>query len=280
MQVLQNIYEYLLDAETQLGSDEVTKNAIPYPENAGNSVPVAAGAGDTNICGGIIQVYWNGILERCLDVNEQVRVTALKVRINYFSPRLLFGYTPAICCSLKLLLFGLVDSLYLFCCVSFFEIVEIVLRQGLVHPITCVPCLIALETDPLEGNSKLAHQLLMNMNEKYESLFASTLYIYLMLDLYSEQLKYIYRYPAFFESRLGDGLQLSFRFMQSMMHNKASGNAKGNSSGNAITYVRPGISRIYRLIRGNRNSRNKFMHSIVRKFESGMFTYSSVPFLV
>lgn len=44
---------------------------------------------------------------------------------------------------------------------------EIVLRQGLVHPITSVPYLIALETDPEEVNSKLAHHLLMNMNEKY-----------------------------------------------------------------------------------------------------------------
>lgn len=50
------------------------------------------------------------------------------------------------------------------------QIVEIVLRQGLVHPMTSVPCLIALESDPLEVNSKLAHQLLMNMNEKYENL--------------------------------------------------------------------------------------------------------------
>lgn len=46
------------------------------------------------------------------------------------------------------------------------QIVEVVLRQGLVHPITCVPYLIALETDPLEVNAKLAHHLLMNMNEK------------------------------------------------------------------------------------------------------------------
>ena len=46
------------------------------------------------------------------------------------------------------------------------QIVEVVLRQGLVHPITCVPYLIALETDPLEANQKLAHHLLMNMHEK------------------------------------------------------------------------------------------------------------------
>lgn len=52
-----------------------------------------------------------------------------------------------------------------------FQIIEIVLRQGLVHPITCVPYLIALETDPEEMNGKLAHHLLMNMNEKYVILY-------------------------------------------------------------------------------------------------------------
>jgi len=28
------------------------------------SMPVTAGAGDTNICGGIIQLYWDNILGR------------------------------------------------------------------------------------------------------------------------------------------------------------------------------------------------------------------------
>lgn len=53
------------------------------------------------------------------------------------------------------------------------QIVEVVLRQGLVHPITSVPYLIALETDPQDVNSKLAHHLLMNMNEKYACTFMS-----------------------------------------------------------------------------------------------------------
>ncbi|XP_039139288.1 sister chromatid cohesion protein SCC2 isoform X2 [Dioscorea cayenensis subsp. rotundata] len=212
MQALQNLYEYLVDAESQLSKDGVSKAATEYPEDISNKVPVAAGAGDTNICGGIIQLYWNNILERCLDVNDQVRQFALKI-------------------------------------------VEIVLRQGLVHPITCVPCLVALETDPLESNSKLAHHLLINMNEKY---------------------------PAFFESRLGDGLQMSFKFIQSMAgdHNVFSGQVKGKSDSSRLAFVRHGISRIYRLIRANRVSRNKFMHSIVRKFESASWIYSSLPFLV
>ncbi|KZV25012.1 nipped-B-like protein [Dorcoceras hygrometricum] len=146
MQSLQNMYEYLLHAESQLESDKTSKNEVSHSTDGAQSVPVAAGAGDTNICGGIVQLYWDNILGRCLDVNEQVRQSALKI-------------------------------------------VEVALRQGLVHPITCVPYLIALETDPQEVNSKLAHHLLMNMNEKY---------------------------PAFFESRLGDGLQLSFMFIHSM----------------------------------------------------------------
>ncbi|PKI50749.1 hypothetical protein CRG98_028891 [Punica granatum] len=55
--------------------------------------------------GGVVQLYRDKILDRCIDFNEQVRQTAVKI-------------------------------------------VEVVLLQGLVHPITCVPYLIALETDP------------------------------------------------------------------------------------------------------------------------------------
>lgn len=214
MQALQNMYEYLLDAEGQMEVDKDSSN-VRYNVEGGHSVPVAAGAGDTNICGGIVQLYWDKILGRCLDANEHIRQTALKI-------------------------------------------VEIALRQGLVHPITCVPCLIALETDPQEVNSKLAHHLLMNMNEKY---------------------------PAFFESRLGDGLQMSFIFIQSMtgisperFQSKAS--VKGKSEGGSFAYARLGVSRIYKLIRGNRVSRNKFMSSVVRKFDTPRWNDSVIPFLM
>ncbi|KAG2715540.1 hypothetical protein I3760_03G083100 [Carya illinoinensis] len=220
MQALQNLYEYLLDAESQMGTDKASNNTIHYSVEGGHSVPVAAGAGDTNICGGIVQLYWDNILGRCLDFNEPVRQSALKI-------------------------------------------VEVVLRQGLVHPITCVPYLIALETDPQEVNSKLAHHLLMNMNEKY---------------------------PAFFESRLGDGLQKSFIFIQSIsgihenvnqkVQSKVPGNVKGKPDGGSFAQARLGVSRIYKLIRGNRVSRNKFMSSIVRKFDNPSWNDSVVHFLM
>ncbi|XP_061369299.1 sister chromatid cohesion protein SCC2 isoform X2 [Gastrolobium bilobum] len=219
IQALQNMFEYLLDAESKMETDKADDNVAEYSVGAGQSVPVAAGAGDTNICGGIVQLYWDNILGRCLDFSDQVRQTALKI-------------------------------------------VEIVLRQGLVHPITCVPYLIALETDPLESNSKLAHHLLMNMNEKY---------------------------PAFFESRLGDGLQMSFMFIQSIcgssenvnhkIQSKNPVSGKGKPEVASLTQARLGVSRIYKLIRGNRLSRNKFMASIVRKFDNPRWNRLVIAFL-
>ncbi|KAK7271858.1 hypothetical protein RJT34_28101 [Clitoria ternatea] len=219
IQALQNMFEYLLDAESQMETDTADENVADYSIGARKSVPVAAGAGDTNICGGIVQLYWDNVLGRCLDFSEQVRQSALKI-------------------------------------------VEIVLRQGLVHPITCVPYLIALETDPLESNSKLAHHLLMNMNEKY---------------------------PAFFESRLGDGLQMSFMFIQSISsssenvdhksQSKIPASGKGKPEAGSLAQARLGVSRIYKLIRGSRISRNKFMSSIVRKFDNPRWSKLVISFL-
>ncbi|XWS40976.1 hypothetical protein CRYUN_Cryun17cG0041500 [Craigia yunnanensis] len=247
MQALQNLLEYLLDAESQLGTDKAGNDAVHYSVEGGHSVPVAAGAGDTNICGGIVQLYWDNILGRCLDFNDEVRQSALKI-------------------------------------------VEVVLRQGLVHPITCVPYLIALETDPLEVNQKLAHHLLMNMNEKYFPCAIKMIY-FLSICLAQLMKASFFRYPAFFESRLGDGLQMSFIFMRSISGNarenlneksqfKLPENLKGKSDAGSLTQARLGVSRIYKLIRGNRVARNKFMSSIVRKLDNPSWNDSVIPFLM
>ncbi|EPS72382.1 hypothetical protein M569_02375, partial [Genlisea aurea] len=214
MQSLQNMLEYLLDAESRMQPEKAGEDEVNNSIDA--AVAVAAGAGDTNICGGIIQLYWSSILQRSLDVNEHVRNAALKI-------------------------------------------MEIVLRQGLVHPISCVPHLIALETDPQEDNSKIAHHLLMNMNEKY---------------------------PAFCESRLGDGLQLSFKFIHSISGGQTvNQNPKGlsrtvnNPKAGSSLFARQGVARIYKLIRSNRVSRNRFMSSVVLKYETPASGDSVASFL-
>lgn len=83
---------------------------------------------------------------------------------------------------------------------------------------------------------------------------------------------------------------MSFTFMQSMtatsehmntkLQSKAPTSMKGKSDAASLTQARLGVSRIYKLIRGNRLSRNKFMSSIVRKFDSPSWNASVVPFLM
>lgn len=80
MQALQNLNEYLLDTESKMGTSDISNGKASSSEVTGYKVPVAAGAGDSNNCGGIIQLYWNSILDRCMDMNEQVRQSAIKVR--------------------------------------------------------------------------------------------------------------------------------------------------------------------------------------------------------
>ena len=64
-----------------MGTDKNDENVVGYLVGAGHSVSVVAGAGDTNVCGGIVQLYWDNILGKCLDFSEQVHQSALKVRI-------------------------------------------------------------------------------------------------------------------------------------------------------------------------------------------------------
>ncbi|MCO5609933.1 hypothetical protein L7F22_064168 [Adiantum nelumboides] len=218
LQSLRNFYDYLVDVEEKMGLEEGEDDIPVKGRQDPGAVPVAAGAGDSNICGGIIQLHWDHILEQCLDMDDQVRQAAVKV-------------------------------------------VEIVLRQGLVHPMTCVPHLIALEVDQHDVNSRLAHKLLIQMNEKY---------------------------PSFFESRLGDGLQLSFRFIESgaasAVHAssaiKSPGFLKSKLEATLALSAKSGISRTYKLIRGSRVSRNKFISSVVRKFDIGTWGPSSLSFLM
>ena len=61
MQMLQNFSDYLIDGEEKKGETDGNEKT-----NGDNAVPVAAGAGDSNICGGIIQLHWDLILERCM----------------------------------------------------------------------------------------------------------------------------------------------------------------------------------------------------------------------
>lgn len=82
---------------------------------------------------------------------------------------------------------------------------------------------------------------------------------------------------------------MSFMFMQSIYgspenvnhktQSKVSVSGKAKLESGSLTQTRLGVSRIYKLIRGNRISRNKFMSSIVRKFDNPRWSRFVIAFL-
>jgi cohesin loading factor subunit SCC2 len=84
---------------------------------------------------------------------------------------------------------------------------------------------------------------------------------------------------------------MSFMFMQSICvspnenvnhktQSKIPVSGKGKPQADSLTQSRVGVSRIYKLIRGNRISRNKFMSSIVRKFDNPRCNKFVIGFLM
>ncbi|GAQ92315.1 Sister chromatid cohesion protein SCC2/Nipped-B [Klebsormidium nitens] len=110
------------------------------------------------------------------------------------------------------------------------KVVELALRQGLVHPMTAVPPLVALGMDTHAATAKLAHQLLAAMYQKH---------------------------PDFVESRLGDGLQAAFRMHAGLARDGRGGPVPG-----------AGLGGVYALCRATKGARNKVLHSIVHKFDT------------
>jgi cohesin loading factor subunit SCC2 len=83
------------------------------------------------------------------------------------------------------------------------HLAEVVLRQGLVHPMSCFPPLIALQADPVLTVRKLAMRLLRQQHGKY---------------------------PDFFDHQLGAGLGLLFEFckrLQAAARRAARGERRG-----------------------------------------------------
>ncbi|GJP42691.1 hypothetical protein CLOM_g2230 [Closterium sp. NIES-68] len=254
VQVLRSFHEYLTDVEEKmveqnrrkLQTEAAAKKALDASRHHGTGesregaddgaaadggsgaaggstiVPVAAGAGDTNVCSGVIQQHWEEILQCCMDMDPDVRQAALKL-------------------------------------------VEIVLHQGLVLPVTCVPQLIALQVDPDETTWKTAHHLLSLINDRWGN----------------------YR---FIENRFSDGMRLAYGFMRALSAalsnahpspaiktpNKAKPDvpspaipsaAAHAASAKLLGIARDGLGRVYKLIRGNRSARNNILLSIIRKFD-------------
>lgn len=133
------------------------------------------------------------------------------------------------------------------------HLAEVVLRQGLVHPMSCFPPLIALQADPVLTVRKLAMRLLRQQHGKY---------------------------PDFFDHQLGAGLGLLFEFckrLQAAARRAARGERRGGSAavpggGSAglvasAAVVNQGFTNIYKLVNGTRSTRFKFLRALLRRYE-------------
>jgi cohesin loading factor subunit SCC2 len=141
------------------------------------------------------------------------------------------------------------------------HLAEVVLRQGLVHPMSCFPPLVALQADPVLNVGKLALRLLRQQHGKY---------------------------PDFFDHQLGEGLELLFDFCKSLeaVARVAAKERPRGGGDSALTVakvpgaddVNRGFENIYKLINNTRATRAKFLHALSRRFE-GAVTASSVVYL-
>eukprot|EP00850_Spirogloea_muscicola_P012614 SM000082S22856 [mRNA] locus=s82:288368:298855:+ [translate_table: standard] len=187
IQTLKILSDYLHDWEEKMGLalDEPGKEDDDVDFASRGPIFMAASAGDSNGCGGIVQLHWDSILRCCLDIKA--------------------------------------------------DVVEMALRHGLIHPMSSLPTLVAMEVDSVESNYKLAHQLLSQMNDKYSD---------------------------FFETRLGEGLQLSFAFLEGAGIGVPSFGKimSSEQSEQHLSKALQGISRVYKLISSSRTSRNKFIY--------------------
>ena len=130
------------------------------------------------------------------------------------------------------------------------HLAEVVLRQGLVHPMSCFPPLIALQADPVLTVRKLAMRLLRQQHGKY---------------------------PDFFDHQLGAGLGLLFEFckrLQAAARRAARAGARVTGSADphsgsvaSAAVVNQGFTNIYKLVNGTRSTRFKFLRALLRRYE-------------
>lgn len=154
------------------------------------------------------------------------------------------------------------------------HLVELVLRQGLTHPASAFPTLVAAQLDPSPGVKRLARKLLKTQYTRHGA--------------------------AFFEHQLARGVELAYAFKRRLEHaarrRKRQQRAENNGGGGAAAaagddddndggeadvskYATPnaaeGFGFIYSLVNGTRTSRNAFLNTLLRRFETASSSSSA-----
>jgi len=122
------------------------------------------------------------------------------------------------------------------------HLVEIILRQGLVHPASAFPMLIALQIDPVPSVKRLARKLLKTLYD---------------------------RYGEYFDHQLTQGVEHAYAFKKRLemasRRNKDHGITKQVAK---LSTAAEGFGFVYGMVNSTRTSRNMFLNSLLRRFET------------
>ena len=117
------------------------------------------------------------------------------------------------------------------------HLVEVVLRQGLVHPASAFPTLIALQIDPRQSVKRLARKLLKAQ---------------------------VHRHGEFFEHQLTHGVEQAYTFKKRL----ETAARRGENGSREASDTDGGFAFIYGLVNSSRTSRNAFLNTLLRRFET------------
>jgi hypothetical protein len=189
-------------------------------------VPKINGLGDSCLSGGIVQRYWDRILMLATAEGSNTPKVRLKV----------------------------------------LQLAEVVLRHGLVHPMSCVPLLVAMQGDAEPALYRLAARLLRNLHTSH---------------------------PSFVVDRLHDGFSQAFAFQAAATsaaarRRSSKGGAEeaaeveaasSSTAAGATADSRRGVDATYMLYKANRASRNRFLGVLMRRLEDSAPSADQLPYL-
>eukprot|EP00963_Diacronema_lutheri_P003404 scaffold282_cov345-Pavlova_lutheri.AAC.18 len=216
---LRNLIDFMKYEEenlVEIQEAEMKQQDIDRKRKRSRHLAQCAGQGDSTLSSGVAQRYWNEILE--LTTNTRLHSSTL---------------SPGAPINAQIRYRAL-------------ELAEVVLRQGLVHPMTVFPQLIALTGDPNRGVRTHAVSLLAQETEKH---------------------------PEFFELRLVDGLRMAWKF-QRALHDLGTAQYsehlvewQKSASGLVSPDMVAGVNQMYLLISKHRSTRNRFLAYLLQLFE-------------
>ncbi|EAA15100.4 AGAP009290-PA [Anopheles gambiae str. PEST] len=132
------------------------------------------------------------------------------------------------------------------------RVIEVVLRQGLVHPVQIVPYLICLSTDPEKEVAHSADRHLQEIDKQY---------------------------PGFVNMKSNAGMQLSYELQELLQRRDESSLVRGYRIKDPQEPPSAMNGFLYTLLRGTKPQRRALIHSITKQFDDGKISLRQMLYL-